>query len=235
MLRHVHARPAGDIVATNLLACTGDYAREACGDGRVHAQAFLQRGEEEGQVVDGLHGDFRAGSEGGAYLGNKASVGGGIGEQEVGGARERGGGSFTARDEEDSSVCVHLAAGQGAVLLPLVLQDEREEIRLARLRGQPRSDAVLRHGEEIPPRADDGLVVCEEALDAVPVPEERVFGPDGKGRYCLDVLEDHVHPDVVPAVAQAIQRLAKGQVCDDVEGRVVVPAHNVSLFAFLCE
>lgn len=44
---------------------------------------------------------------------------------------------------------------------------------------------------------------------------------------CLDAAEGRGHPGVVLRVAEAPERLAEGQVGDDVEGGVVEPFHNV--------
>lgn len=46
-------------------------------------------------------------------------------------------------------------------------------------------------------------------------------------RADLDRVEDALHPAVVLPAAETAERLAQGQVADDVEGREVVPLHHV--------
>lgn len=43
----------------------------------------------------------------------------------------------------------------------------------------------------------------------------------------LGAVKDHTHPRVILALAETVERLAEGEIPDDVEGGIVVPAGHV--------
>lgn len=227
VLGHVHARAAGDVMAGYTIAGGRHDARKARRHGRIHAQGFLQAGEHVVEAVDLVQRDLVQAVEAGADVVHEARVRVRVGQQEVRDAGEDGCCSLRAGAEEEDGVGVHFVAGDGLGLAFLGFGDVGEEVRAVGALVQASGDFVVREVEEGDAGGVDVGRGGEERAELVPVGEEGVLDARGEQADGFDAAEHELDPLVFFAVAQAVQRLAEGEVADDVEGGVVVPAHDV--------
>lgn len=227
---HLQNGALGDEAAVDDGASLGHKAVDSGGQGRVDAEGLVEDGQQVGKFGDGGKVDFVL---------SRLAVGVGtadfalqvrefvrVAKEVVDGDGEEGGGRLAAGHDKDVAVGIELVGGDAAGLANVFLE-AGNEVGTVRLAGQTAVDLV-----------PGGLGVRNGLGPNLFGHEHLQKGaPPAHGEHHLavhhhgEVGEDEGDPGVELAVLDAVKRLAKGQVADNVKGEVIEPGPHVDHLA----
>lgn len=234
VLRDVHGGALGDIVARHAVSSMGGHPREARWDRGIVTQRLLQDRNRVFELLYRSESDLVRGHETLSDLGREFLVDGWVLQDEERHAGEEGGGCFTAGGQECLRVGHHFRLGQRLLADALVLEHCGEEVVARCFALQSLVDLRCDGLAEGNARSEGGGVIFEQGDETVVEGDDGVLSAHGHQAGCLKGTQDELDPWVVTAVAEAVQWLAESEVCNDVEGGVIVPGHDIGgFFAFL--
>lgn len=236
-MRHLQDGALGDEPPVDDGAALRHEAVDARGEGRVDPEGLVEHGEEVGEFGHGGEVDlvftFTIAVGTSSFLVAVAGVGLAdfalqarefvrVTEEVVHGDGEQRGRGLAAGHDEDVGVGVQLV-GRDAARLIDVLRETGHEVRAVRLARQAPVDLVAgRLGVR------DGLGPDFLGHEHLKEGAEAAHGEDHLPvHHHGEVGEDEGDPGVELPVLDAVERLAEGQVPDDVEGEVVEPGPKV--------
>lgn len=140
--------------------------------------------------------------------------------------RQGGRGRFASSPDEDGAVCHDLNVRHALLAVSVLSEHVGHEVSPPALQVGTHAHARLGFGGGILTvllllaEGASGLEVVQHLEDGVRIQEASIAGG-------LDVLEYGLDPRVVVAGLEAVERVGKREVPDDVERRKVEPVHNV--------